>query len=78
VAGLFVAHGAQGAEPRGDDDALATAELHDGRNALVAHAFVLEDPTSVLRFEDVRDGRRHAFRRLTPGGENAGHSSSVY
>jgi signal transduction histidine kinase len=77
-AGLFVAHQTQGAALRGDEDALATADLHDGRNALGAHAFVLEDPTGALRFEDVRDGRRQAFRRLAPGGENAGHSSSVY
>ena len=63
---------------RGDDDALATVELHDGRNALAADSFVLEDPTGALRFEDVRDSRRQAFRRLAPRGENAGHSSSVY
>jgi hypothetical protein len=78
AAGLLVASVAQGAAPRGDEDALATAELHDGRNALAAYASVLEDPTGALRFEDVRDGRRQAFRRLAPGGENAGHSSSVY
>lgn len=68
----------QGAAPRGDDDAVSAVALHDGRNSLAAHAFVLEDPTGTLRFEDVRDEQRHAFRRLAPGGENAGHSSSVY
>jgi len=66
------------ATPHEDDSALAAVELHEGKNALAEHAFVLEDETGELRFEDVRDSRKHPFRPLARDGENAGQSRSVY
>ena len=59
-------------------NAWATAELHDGENALAAYAFVLEDDTGTLTFDDVRGPAEHRFRPLAPGGENAGFTSSAY
>ena len=57
--------------------AWAAAELHDGRNALAAHAFVLEDDTGKLTIEDVQGPAARRFRPLR-GAENAGHSRSAY
>jgi signal transduction histidine kinase len=39
---------------------------------------VLEDDIGALTFDDVRGPAEHRFRPLTRGGENAGHSRSVY
>jgi signal transduction histidine kinase len=64
---LLAAHGAR-----------AGAELHDGKNALAGHVFVLEDDTGKLTFDEVRGLAERRFRLLEPGGENAGYSSSVY
>src|SRR5262249_18535158 len=76
---LLVMHGAgAAAAPHEDDSALAAVELHEGKNALAGHAFVLEDETGELRFEDVRDSRNHPFRPLARGEQNAGHSRSTY
>jgi signal transduction histidine kinase len=57
--------------------AWAAAELHDGRNALAAHAFVLEDDTGKLTIEDAQGPAARRFRPLR-GAENAGHSRSAY
>lgn len=53
-------------------------DLHDGRNELAAHSFVLVDDTGALTFDDVRGPAEPQFRPLEPGGENAGYSRSVY
>lgn len=57
--------------------AWAAAELHDGDNALAAHAFVLEDDTGALTFDDVRGPAEHRFRPLREA-QNAGYTRSWY
>jgi signal transduction histidine kinase len=64
---LLVAHGAR-----------AAAELHDGKNELAAHAFVLEDDTGELTFDDVRGPAEHRFRPLDREGENSGYTRFTY
>lgn len=53
-------------------------ELHDGRNSVTDHAFVLEDATGKLGLRDVRDTYGDAFQPLAIIGDGPGHSSSAY
>ncbi|HSS02640.1 MAG TPA: sensor histidine kinase [Kofleriaceae bacterium] len=61
-----------------DDGEPPLIVLHDGVNPLAPRALVLEDATGELRFDDVRDSRRHPFGPLAMLGDSPGHSRSVY
>jgi hypothetical protein len=76
---LFVVHGAVAAAATHENDsAVSAVELHEGKNVLARHAFVLEDDTGALTIDDVRGFAEHRFRPLGPEGENAGYTGATY
>jgi len=76
---LLVASQAHAEPAHADENTrLPAAELHDGRNRLAAHAFILEDATTRLTIDDVRDRAAGRFRPLKPDGEASGFTTSVY
>jgi signal transduction histidine kinase len=75
---LVLASGAQAGPVSGDQTAAPALELHDGKNVLAGHAFVLEDERGTRTIGDVRTTAASKFRVLRPRGEASGFTSAVY